>query len=222
MDGAADIAILWEGDGLIVVDKPPGLPSTGRDLDDPRCVQHVLMTRLRRRIWAVHQLDTDTSGVNLFVRRKALVDVWSRRLREGTKRYVAICHGSPDFDALRVDAPLGPLRGDRRHLGIAPRGRPAVTELTVLDRAASAALVEARILTGRTHQVRLHLSHLGHPLVGERRYREPACDLHPRHALHAAEITVAGSEGQGGVWRAPFPADLAALCARLGLGPARK
>ena len=85
--------ILHEADGVIVVNKPVGWPSTGRDLDDPKCVQHLLMARARRMVWAVHQLDADTSGVNVFVRRKSLVEPWAQKLRKGRKEYCSFCKG---------------------------------------------------------------------------------------------------------------------------------
>ncbi len=103
------LRILHDAEGLVVVDKPAGLPTTGRDLGDPGCVQHALAAQLRRpvrKVWAVHQLDRFTSGVCLFVRRKALVQVWQAHLRAGRKRYLALVHGVPGWETEQVDAPL--------------------------------------------------------------------------------------------------------------------
>lgn len=204
--------ILLEDDGLIVVNKPAGLASTGRDLDDPDCLQFELMRHYRRMIWAVHQLDRDTSGLNLFVRRKGLVAHWTKRLGdEGRKVYLAICHGAIAHDHLEIDAPIGWIEPERRR-DITPDGKAATTRLRVLARTPEASLLQLRILTGRSHQIRIHLAHLGHPLIGEDRYRQPPSDLHTRQALHAARLDFPDLQ-----LIAPPPHDLLALAAGLGL-----
>ncbi len=213
--------VLHEADGLVVVDKPAGLPTTGRDLDDPDCLQHQLLQRYRRMVWAVHQLDSETSGVVLFVRRKALVNQWAERLARATKTYLAVAHGVFEQPEGVIDAPIA-YDEERRRQRIDPAGKRALSRYRVIhDNAGGAAprasLVEVRIETGRTHQVRVHLASLGHPLVGERRYRDVPCELHPRHALHAARIELAPIDG-GGAFSAPLPADLRALLDALGLG----
>lgn len=211
-------AILLDRDGFLGVDKPPGLASTGRTLDDPNCLQGRLCRWAGRMIWAVHQLDADTSGAILFARRKTLVAEGARRLRPplGQKVYLAVCHGEPTFDGRTIDAPIGRSESAGGRLTVVREGRPARTRVRVLARAHGYSLLELRLLTGRTHQARIHLAHLGHPLVGERIYRDPACDRHPRHALHAARLVL------GGVQRltieAPLATDLVELVERLGLG----
>ena len=202
-----DARILLEDDGLIAVDKPAGWPSTGRDLKDPDCLQHLLMQRFRRKIWAVHQLDADTTGVNLFVRRKSLVATWADRLRQGRKTYLALCHGQIERRGwFRIDSPIGwvEARGGR---WIADDGKAAVSEVRVEKAGESISALEVAIKTGRTHQVRIHLASVGHPLVGERRYRQPPCGLLDRHALHAHRVRLPGV----GVIEAPVPADLQVL-----------
>jgi 23S rRNA-/tRNA-specific pseudouridylate synthase len=198
--------------GLVVVDKPSGLPSTGRDLTDPRSVQAWLQRTLdREKVWAVHQLDQDTSGLNLFVLKKPLVPEWSERLAAGRKTYLAIVHGRARD--VTVDAPIGVRREGRKTFPvIRSDGDPAITEVEVVDATDEASLVAARPRTGRTHQVRLHLAHVGHPLYGERMHRDPPCEAHPRHALHAWRFRV----GDTSLEAAP-PEDFAALAKRLGL-----
>lgn len=214
---------LVHDDGRVVVaDKPPGLPATGRDRDDPGSLEHLLALRAGRTVWAVHQLDADTSGVIVFVTRKSLVAPWAERLSaRADKQYLAICHGVAAFDALEVHAPIGPTgRRTPPWWRIAHAdddgARGATSRLRVLDRGVEHSLIEATLVTGRTHQARLHLAHVGHPLVGEKVYRTPPCTEHPRHALHAHAIRFRDGE-QPSAFVAPLPADLRALAARLGL-----
>jgi 23S rRNA-/tRNA-specific pseudouridylate synthase len=204
--------IIRNEDGLVVVDKPWGLPSTGRDLADPRSVQAWLQRTLRRdKVWAVHQLDQDTSGLNLFVLRKPLVPAWSERLAAGRKTYLAIVHGRAAPTS--IEAPIGVRReGAKTFPTIRPDGDAAVTEIEVVASTDTASLVVARPRTGRTHQVRLHLAHVGHPLFGEKLHRRPPCDAHPRHALHAWRVQAGDA-----ALEAPPPDDFRALAARLGL-----
>lgn len=203
--------ILYDAAGLVAVDKPPGIETAGRTPDDPRALQAQLAAWLRARVWAVHQLDRDTSGVNLFVRKRSLVAPTQDRLKRGRKFYLAICHG--ELSAPReVDAPLAYDPAAQRWR-IGP-GKDARSRLCPLAWTERASLVEIELLTGRTHQARVHLASIGHPLVGERRYHDPPCALHARHALHAARIELDGLS-----LHAPWPDDLRALAARLGLEP---
>ncbi len=198
--------VLFEEDGLIVLDKPAGLPSTGRTLDDPNCAQHLLMTSYKRMIWAVHQLDAQTSGVNLFVRRKSGVDLWAQRLKQqGDKRYVAICKGVIDFDQRIVTHPIDWIPELKRR-GVTPKGQSAHSEVQVVARGEDASLVQVKLVTGRTHQIRIHLAAEGHPLLGESRYGTAACDRHYRQALHAMSLRIGEHH-----FSAPIPEDLIRL-----------
>jgi 23S rRNA-/tRNA-specific pseudouridylate synthase len=213
------LSILLEEAGLVAVDKPSGLDSTGRTLADTACVQYQLGRQLGRRVWAVHQLDRGTSGVNLFVTRGALVQVWQARLADpmASKRYLALCHGRVAEDEQAVDAPIG---GERDGLQwwwrVRPDGKPARSEVQVLARGPAHTLVAVRLLTGRTHQVRIHMAHLGYPLVGEGRYREPPCTLAPYPALHAWQVRFAAGVRPDLV-RAPVPAPFLGLVEALGM-----
>jgi 23S rRNA-/tRNA-specific pseudouridylate synthase len=217
--------IVYDDGRVLAVDKPPGLPATGRDRDDPNSLEHQLAAHLGRRVWAVHQLDADTSGVIVFVTRKSLVPVWAERLsaRSADKQYLAICHGAPAFDELEVDAPIAatgrtqpPYWRIARAADDAEPGRAARSRLRVLDRGARHVLVQVTLVTGRSHQARLHLAHVGHPLVGEKVYRTPPSIEHPRHALHAHAIRFCDG-GTPAELVAPLAPDLRELAARLGL-----
>jgi len=198
--------ILWESEGILAFNKPPGLPTSGRTLEDEDCVQHGLIQRHGGMIWAVHQLDADTSGVNLFVTKKPLVKELKRQMESpnAEKRYLAFIQGVPSWEKQSVHARIGQVTA--RSLGVHPEGKSAHSEFEVRARGTHAALIEARIFTGRTHQIRIHLAHLGHPLLGEEWYRDPPCEAHPRQALHAWKMSLETLS-----WEAPLPEDLVAL-----------
>jgi 23S rRNA-/tRNA-specific pseudouridylate synthase len=204
--------ILLERDGLLAIDKPPGLPTSGLSLDDPDCLQHALIERHGDMVWAVHQIDADTSGVNLFVTEKRLVKEFKRQMESPTarKRYLAVVHGAPNWEQKTVRAPIGIV--NERSLGVHPEGKSAHSEFVLRSRGVDAAVVEARIFTGRTHQIRIHLAHLGHPLMGEEWYRTPPCTEHPRQALHGWKMELETLEIV-----APIPEDLLELMRGEGL-----
>lgn len=212
--------VVFAGGGLLVANKPAGLPSTGRTMDDPDCLQSLLMTRLeRRKLWAVHQLDAGTTGLNLFSIRKPLVSRFAEALADGSKIYAAICHGRLEGPARDIDLPLGRVvRADGRSFAaVTEDGKESLTTVTPILATDEASLVIARIHTGRTHQVRLHLAAIGHALFGERLHRDPPCERFERHALHAWRITMAARHGQDEAFEAPFPDDFRALAKNLGL-----
>ncbi len=214
--------ILHDRDDVVVVDKPAGIPSTGHRLTDPDSVQNALIRRHDAMTWAVHQLDADTTGINVFVRRKKLVPRWHQRMRHpnGSKVYLALVHGVVGSDELLIDEPIGELP-DRtpRQLGITPSGRAARTRIRVLDRGIDCSLLEAQLETGRTHQIRIHLSSLGHPLLGEGWYRDPPCADFERQALHAWRLGFADGESPDR-FHSPVPPDLLRLIVSRGLNGA--
>lgn len=211
--------IVFEGGGITVINKPPGLASTGRSLEDSNCAQYLLMARARRMVWAVHQIDADTSGLLVFTTKRSLVPVYQQRLLtpNGRKTYLAICHGAPEWDERIVDAPIGDYRehGEHRY-GVHPSGKVAKTRFRVRARAGAYCLMTAELFTGRTHQIRVHLQHEGLSLVGENRYIQQPCTEHPRQALHAWRLRFADGQEPFG-FDAPLAPDLVALAARLNL-----
>lgn len=191
---------LDKGEGLVVCDKPAGLASTGRNLEDPNCLQAHVMASKHRIAWAVHQLDRDTSGVNLFVVRRALVDTWANALKRGTKTYLAVVAGEWPHGQDVITAPIERVDGQPR---VVEEGRPTRTTVTPIASTADASLLFVQIETGRTHQVRLHLAHRGHPVWGDHRYGTAADE---RQLLHAWRV-----ECEGRTWTAPVPLDLRAF-----------
>ena len=212
-------SILARTDTIIACDKPPGLATTGFDLDDPDCLQYQLMEHLGEKVWALHQLDRFTSGVVLFSRRKSAVHTWQSDWHEGVdKIYVALVHGVVDQAKMTIDAPIRRLDDDNNFTTVAidPTGKSAITDVARLGTGSHYSLILARLRTGRTHQIRVHLQHAGHPLIGEKKYNQIPCAHHDRHALHAMAILTDHPPPLGEIV-APFADDLNAVAQRLSI-----
>jgi len=133
------------------------------------------------------------------------------------RSYLALVHGDPPARGT-IDAPVGRDARVRTRMAVTRRGKEARTIFRVLERFGDAALLECRLETGRTHQIRVHLQHIRHPIVGDPVYRRGARHAVPfaRQALHAAELElIHPRSGRRMRWSAPLPADMAALLARL-------
>ena len=225
--------VLFEDDWLLAVDKPAGLlMNAAGQRWSYGLVGLCREARPDRLVEPAHRLDRETSGVVVLT----LNATSSRRMseiftgREVHKRYLAIVRGSPDWEERICEAPLGPAgREVELAQGVVADGVPARTDFRVLQRMASHALVECRPLTGRTHQIRAHLAHLGWPILGDKLYGQPdavflealregptpavrAAVGFPRQALHAAGIRFPHPEhGEEVAIEAPLPADMAAV-----------
>ena len=209
--------ILYQDAGLVVVDKPWGMPTTGRGLDDPDCLQFGMIAHFGEMVWAVHQLDADTSGVNLFVRKKELVAEWKLRMLfpNGTKSYQAIVHGVAAFESLRIDSPVGVISGEApQQLGVVADGKRAVSEVRVLERGRQSTRVQVDIETGRTHQIRIHLASIGHAVVGDDWYGDVHPPAHMRQALHAWRVSFADGIDPATL-ESPVPRDMLDLWSSL-------
>ncbi len=237
------LTILFEDADLIVVDKPAGLvvhPAPGNP--DGTLVNALLAHAGEdlpgiggeKRPGIVHRLDKDTSGVMVAAKteraHRALSDAFAARDLE--RAYLALAWGLPEPLEGTVEAPIGRHPGDRKRMAVLPRGgKPATTRYAVQRAWGTAvSLLECRLLTGRTHQIRVHLAHIGHPLVGDPVYlrRTPAAARHlpapvretllafPRQALHAATLGFRHPvSGRPLSFASPLPADLARLVALL-------
>jgi 23S rRNA pseudouridine1911/1915/1917 synthase len=205
-----DTAVLFEDALLLAVAKPRGLPTVpGGGL----YLEHTLLAVVRRRApeaSPMHRLGRDTSGVVLFARTAAAAGLVQAafRARRVEKTYLALCSGHPAHDHFRVDAPIGevahPLLGTVH--AAAAGGRPAASQVRVLElrrgpdgvAGAPTALVEVAIETGRPHQIRIHLGHAGHPLVGDPLFGLGGVPLpgtralpgDPGYLLHAARLAL--------------------------------
>lgn len=192
--------LLYEDDDLLAVAKPAGLPT----LPGANFLESTLLYLVQQQYpdaVPLHRLGRWTSGLVLCARthqaRRELLRQWSAR--QVGKRYRALVSGSPGWDALTIDTPVGPV--SHPLLGsihaATPDGKPAYSEVTVLERRDGCCLCDVRISTGRPHQIRIHLASVGHSLLGDPLYQNGGLP-HPNstalpgdsgYQLHSAELT---------------------------------
>jgi 23S rRNA pseudouridine1911/1915/1917 synthase len=223
--------VVHEDEALLVIDKPAGLvthPATGNWSGTlvNALLHHFPELATLPRAGIVHRLDKETTGLLVVARtplaHQRLVAALARRAIR--REYLAVVHGIPTGGAT-VDAPIGRHPVDRKRMAVVAAGRPAVTRYRVAERFRANALLDVRLETGRTHQIRVHLAHARHPIVGDPVYggrpRLPrgadealreALQGFRRQALHATRLALDHPlSGVPLAWEAQLPEDLAAL-----------
>ena len=217
------LQVVFEDDTVIVIDKPVGLvvhPGSGNWSGT------LLNALLHRgagfrdlpRAGIVHRLDKDTSGLLVVAKTLEAQTDLVRQLQARTvkRHYLALVHGEPAPSG-EVNAPIGRHPVQRTRMAIVPGGREALTRYRVIERFARATLVECELATGRTHQIRVHMAHIGHPLVGDATYgkaksADPRLDAFARQALHAWQLgLIHPKTGEACRWQTPLPADFDGL-----------
>ena len=215
---AEDIAlrVLFEDEDMIVIDKPPGLvvhPAAGHQTGT---LVNALLHHCRnlsgiggeRRPGIVHRLDKETSGCLVAVKSDSAHHVLARQFagREVTKIYLALAAGRFARRAGVIEAPIGRHPVHRKKMAVVARGRSARTDYRVLADIAGGAFVECTLHTGRTHQIRVHLKHLGHPVLGDEVYGRRGA--YPRQMLHAWKLGFRHPRtGEPLIFESPLPAD---------------
>ena len=219
-------AIIYEDKGLLVLNKPSGLAVHGGSGLSFGVIELLRAARPHQPLELAHRLDRDTSGCLMVAKRRSALRTLQALQREGRihKRYLALVAGTWARRRVEVKAPLEKnlLRGGERVVQVSPRGKPAHTRFRVVRTFADATLVEAVLMSGRTHQIRVHAAHLGTPILGDSKYGDAqangafrALGL-KRLFLHAAELRFEWPE-DGRAYRveAPLPPELENLLDRL-------
>lgn len=214
--------IIHDDDNLLVINKPAGLAVHGGSGISIGLIEALRALRPEQAasLELVHRLDRDTSGLIMVTGHRALLRALHGQLRDGDmdKRYVALLSGRLSGSQHRVDAPL--LKVERPTgeavVRVSREGKTAITIFTVLERFKDATLVEAHLLTGRTHQIRVHAQHLGHPLVGDDKYGRDSDNASfkarglARLFLHARALRLTLPSGKKLALEAPLDQDFEA------------
>lgn len=215
------LRILWKDELLLVVDKPAGLRSLPDGYDPTAPHLRNLLEPLYGRLWIVHRLDKETSGVIMLARSAAAHRSLNLQFDQHTvkKIYHALVEGKPEWEITTVRIPLR-ANGDRRHRTVADfqGGKLAVTHLRLLECFSGYALLEAQPETGRTHQIRAHLAALGLPIAGDALYGSQTASF-DRLMLHAFSLDfIHPGTLQPMHLEAPYPEDFQAALNSLRAG----
>lgn len=216
------LEILFIDACLLAVNKPPGLLALNDGYDPTLPHLRSLLEPDYGRLWIVHRLDRDTSGLMLLARSAAAHKKVNNQFasHQVSKVYHALASGVPVWDEQTLDVPLRTNVGRRRRTAVdLERGKAALTHLRVLERFSRETLLEACPVTGRTHQIRAHLFAAGYPLLGDRLYGPPNGGSRPqvidRLGLHALSLDLRHPEsGEQLTLVAPYAADFAAALAQ--------
>ena len=226
-----ELDVVHEDQHLAVIDKQAGLtvhPAPGET--QPTLIAAMLhrwpeLSRIANddpdadplRPGLVHRLDRDTTGLLMIAKTADALRSLQDQLRQRTidKRYLAVTIGAPDPAAGMIDAPIGRDPADPRRMAILDRGRSSRTGYETVERFADAALLSCQLITGRTHQIRVHLAAIGHPIAGDVMYGLPS-ELIERQALHAASLSFQHpATGETLTVDAEPPSDMRRLLSRL-------
>jgi 23S rRNA pseudouridine1911/1915/1917 synthase len=220
---AIPLDIVYEDEAILVLNKPAGLvvhPGSGNWTGTllNALLHHAPQLRQVPRAGIVHRLDKDTSGLMVVAKSiEAQTDlVRQLQARSVSRIYLAVVEGDA-AEAGSVDAPIGRHPRERTKMAVVERGKPAVTHFRVLERLPHHTLVECKLETGRTHQIRVHMQSIGHPLVGDPVYGSRGeRKLFHRQALHATRLALLHPvSGELMAWEVPMPPDMAELLDRL-------
>ena len=211
--------IVYQDQDVLVLNKAPGVavhPGPGHHSDT---IGNFLMDYYRKQgiladFHPVHRLDRGTSGLLLVALHGHAQEVLKEQLHSPAFRrvYLAVCEGVPEPPSGVIDAPIGRLEGSVLARTVRPDGQRAVTRYQTLGTGHGRALVRLELETGRTHQIRVHMAHIGHPLTGDFLYGTEDPALIPRPALHAAELAFNHPiTGRPMAFTAPLPQDMTVL-----------
>jgi 23S rRNA pseudouridine955/2504/2580 synthase/23S rRNA pseudouridine1911/1915/1917 synthase len=232
------IETLYEDEDIIVVNKPAGLlVIPDRFNSDLPSLNKLLEERLKQKIWVVHRLDRDTSGVTCFAKNEQAHKYLSRLFQEHEvgKFYAGLVNGRVDPDQGRIEAPIAEHPVVKGKMTVTKKGKPSITDYKVVEQWPLYALVQFQIHTGRTHQIRVHMQSIGNPIVCDelygdgkpffvstikKKYRlsdkeEAERPLLSRLALHAYRLHLFKEDGKEILVEADLPKDMLACVNQL-------
>ncbi|HVQ33996.1 MAG TPA: RluA family pseudouridine synthase [Lysobacter sp.] len=201
-------SIVFEDARLLAINKPAGVASHGGSGISFGVIETLRALRPKDSLELVHRLDRDTSGLLVVAKkRSALSELQALMREEGgiAKRYLALLIGRMPDGTMRVDAPLhvGLRQGGERHVQVNAAGKASLSHFKVLERRGGQSYCEVRIATGRTHQIRVHAQHIGHPVAGDDKYGDPEANKRLRDKaglkrmfLHASTLEFALEGGR--------------------------
>ncbi|MCX7556527.1 RluA family pseudouridine synthase [Xanthomonadaceae bacterium JHOS43] len=225
-----EASIVFEDARLLALNKPTGVASHGGSGIGFGAIETLRVLRPNQTLELVHRLDRDTSGLLIVAKKRSALTELQALMREEagsglTKKYLALLTGRVPDGVMTVDAPLhiGLRQGGERHVQVHPQGKPSVSHFRVLERRGGHSYCEVRIETGRTHQIRVHARHLGHPVAGDDKYGDETVNRRLRDQiglrrlfLHAASLEFALDGGSTPyLLSAPLAPDLAEAFDRL-------
>lgn len=233
-----EAAIVFEDERLLALNKPSGVASHGGSGISHGAIETLRVLRPNQGLELVHRLDRDTSGLLIVAKKRSALTELQALMREGdgddgrgiTKRYLTLLVGRMPDGVMSVDAPLhvGLRQGGERHVQVAAsikggHGKASLSHFRVLERRGGHSYCEVRIETGRTHQIRVHARHIGHPVAGDDKYGDPEVDKRLRDQaglrrlfLHAASLEFALDGGSKPyLLNAPLAPELAEVLDRL-------
>lgn len=210
--------MVYEDEGLLVVNKPSGLAVHGGSGVQLGLIEAMREATGKKYLELIHRIDRDTSGLVMISKKRSVLKRLQDDLREHRiqKTYLALVKGVVEADRQLVDAPLlrYELANGERRVRVASEGKPSQTDWQVLERFADASLIQARPRTGRTHQIRVHGLSIGHPLLGDDKYGHQVSYHGPqavRLCLHASQLQIPDYP----VIEAPLPDDMQRLLQQL-------
>jgi len=226
---AMEASIVFEDARLLAINKPAGVASHGGSGISFGAIETLRALRPKESLELVHRLDRDTSGLLVVSRKRAaLVELQALMREEGgiAKRYLALLTGRMPDGVMSVDAPLhvGLRQGGERHVQVNASGKPSLSHFRALERRGGQSYCEVRIETGRTHQIRVHAQHIGHPVAGDGKYGDEAANRRLRDQvglkrmfLHASTLEFALDGGRAPyLLNAPLAPELVDVLDRLG------
>lgn len=214
-----DLDILYEDEDLVVINKAPGMlihPSHGHfsDTVGNYLMGHYLHSQEGAGFHPVHRLDKGTSGLLVVAKHPYAQEKLKNQLhsRSFLRRYWAVCEGCPSPLRGTICAPIAQVVGSLMEREIRPDGQPSVTHYRVLEAGPQRSLLELELETGRTHQIRVHMAHIGHPLTGDFLYGTEDPSLIARPALHSCHVELVHPvSGSKMTFDAPLPHDMKQL-----------